>query len=115
MGIYRDSKRPRKMCINIKMPLEFKFIVKQSEEKMNILRNLCFEIYEDDDEYAATSVEVSVLADKVTEIEIEEIEKVIIENSVYQSFIKELYDMNIDEVEKGIYTRLVNVHLEEIF
>ena len=96
-GIVSDQ---RKMCINIKMPLEFKFIVKQSEEKMNILRNLCFEIYEDDDEYAATSVEVSVLADKVTEIEIEEIEKVIIENSVYQSFIKELYDMNIDEVEK---------------
>lgn len=90
----------RKMCINIKMPLDFKLIVNQNEEKMNILRDICFEIYEDDDEYAATSIEVSVLAEKVTEIEIEEIEKVIIENSVYQNFIKELYDMNIDEVEK---------------
>ena len=29
-GIVSDQ---RKMCINIKMPLEFKFIVKQSEEK----------------------------------------------------------------------------------
>ena len=88
----------RKMNINIKTPIEFKTLL---EKEIDLLRTLSFEIYEDDDEYMATDVVITVLAAKVTTIEIEEIEKEIVEGSVYQSFITEVSSLGLDEIEKS--------------
>ena len=48
----------RKMNINIKTPIEFKTLL---EKEIDLLRTLSFEIYEDDDEYMATDVVITVL------------------------------------------------------
>jgi hypothetical protein len=88
----------RKMNINIKTPIEFKTLL---EKEIDLLKTLSFEIYEDDDEYRATDVVITVLAAKVTTIEIEEIEKEIVEGSVYQSFITEISSLGLDEIEKS--------------
>jgi len=87
----------RKMTINIKAPLEFKNIL---EKEIDILKTLSYEIYEDDDEYRATDVVITVLAAKVTTVEIEEIERVIVEGTVYQSFITEVSTLALDAIEK---------------
>ena len=88
----------RKLHINIKTPLIYKSIL---ENELNFVQSLCFEIYEDDDDYMATSVGVSILALKVTTIEINQIEQEIIENSVFQSFVREVSQMNLDYIEKS--------------
>ena len=88
----------RKMNINIKTPIEFKALL---EKEIDLLRTLSFEIYEDDDEYRATDVVITVLAAKVSIVEIEEIEKEIVEGSVYQSFITEISSLGLDEIEKS--------------
>lgn len=88
----------RKMNINIKTPIEFKALL---EKEIDLLRTLSFEIYEDDDEYRATDVVITVLAAKVSIIEIEEIEKEIVEGSVYQSFITEISSLSLDYIEKS--------------
>lgn len=62
----------RKMYINIKTPREFKSML---EKKLDALEKLCFEIYEDDDQYSAVGVKISTLAYSIASIEIEEIEK----------------------------------------
>lgn len=62
---------------------------------------LIFEIYEDDDEYYANKVVVSVLASKVTKIEIDEIDREIVSDSIYQNFIKDISNMNLDKIEKS--------------
>jgi hypothetical protein len=88
----------RKMNINIKTPIEFKALL---EKEIDLLRTLSFEIYEDD-EYMATAVVITVLAAKVTTIEIEEIEKERVEGSVYQAFITEISSLGFDdEIEKS--------------
>lgn len=94
-GVVSDQ---RNLCINIKTPLTYKAIL---EKEIELVKDLCFEIYEDDDEYMATSVVVSILASKVTTFEIDEIEKEIVENSVYQGFIKEISLMELDQIEKS--------------
>ena len=94
-GVISDQ---RNLCINIKTPLIYKTIL---EKELDLIKNLCFEIYEDDDDYMATSIVVSILASKVTTIEIDEIEKEIVENTVYQSFIKEISQMELDQIEKS--------------
>lgn len=94
-GVISDQ---RNLCINIKTPLIYKTIL---EKELDLIKNICFEIYEDDDDYMATSVVVSILASKVTTIEIDEIEKEIVENTVYQSFIKEISQMELDQIEKS--------------
>jgi len=88
----------RKMNINIKTPIEFKSLL---EKEIDLLRTLSFEIYEDDDEYRATDVVITVLAAKVSIVEIEEIEKEIVEGSVYQSFITEISSLGLDHIEKS--------------
>ena len=88
----------RKMDINIKTPIEFKGLL---EKEIDFLKDLSFEIYEDDDEYRATDVIITVLAAKVTTVEIEEIEREIVEGSVYQSFITEISSLGLDEIEKS--------------
>jgi hypothetical protein len=88
----------RKMNINIKTPIEFKALL---ETEIDLLKTLSFEIYEDDDEYMATDVVITVLAAKVSTIEIEEIEKEIVEGSVYQSFITEISSLGLDKIEKS--------------
>ncbi len=94
-GVVSDQ---RKLYINIKTPLVYKAILEQNIE---LLKDLCFEIYEDDDEYRATNVTISILASKVSTIEIDEIEKEIVENSVYQGFITEVSGMGLDHIEKS--------------
>jgi len=87
----------RKMYINIKTPIEFK---KALEINLKKIEKICFEIYEDDDEYAAVGVYVSTLAYNITSVEIDEIEKEIVKDSIYQNFIVEISSMNIDRIEK---------------
>lgn len=87
----------RKMFINIKTPIEFKKVL---ENNLNKIEKICFEIYEDDDEYAAVGVYVSTLAYSITSVEIDEIEKEIVKDSIYQNFIVEISNMNIDKIEK---------------
>lgn len=87
----------RKMYINIKAPREFKSIL---ENKLDALEKLCFEIYEDDDEYSAVGVKISTLAYSIASIEIDEIEKEIVEDSIYQNFIMEVSNMSIDKIER---------------
>ena len=94
-GVVSDQ---RNLHINIKTPLTYKSVL---ENELELIKNLCFEIYEDDDDYMATSVGVSILASKVTTVEINEIEKEIVENSVYQAFINEITQMNLDSIEKS--------------
>lgn len=94
-GVVSDQ---RKLYINIKTPLIYKEIL---ENEIELLQSLCFEIYEDDDEYMATNVNISILAAKVTTVEIDEIEKEMIEDSVYQSFIKDVSLMTLDNVERS--------------
>lgn len=94
-GVVSDQ---RNLCINIKTPLVYKAIL---EKDIDLIKTLCFEIYEDDDEYMATNVVTSILASKVTTIEIDEIEKEIVENTVYQGFIKEVTLMELDHIEKS--------------
>lgn len=88
----------RKLCINIKTPLIYKTVL---EKEIDLIKSLCFEIYENDDDYKATSVSVSILSSKVTTIEIDKIEKEIVENTVYQSFIKEISQLELDRIEKS--------------
>lgn len=88
----------KKMSINIKTPIEFKAFL---EKEIDLLKTLSFEIYEDDDEYMATDVIITVLAAKVTMIEVEEIEKEIVEGTVYQSFMTEVNNMKLDSTEKS--------------
>lgn len=87
----------RKMTINIKTPYEFKKIL---ENQLNKIKEVCFEIYEDDDEYRAEDVRVTTLASKVSSIEIDEIEREIVEESIYNNFIMEISTMNIDAIER---------------
>lgn len=87
----------RKMKINIKTPIEFKNLL---EKEISLLKELSLEIYENDDEYKATDVVITVLAANVTTIEIEEIEKEIVEGTVYQSFITEVFSLTLDVIEK---------------
>ncbi len=87
----------RTLTINIKTPIEFKKIL---ENQINKIKKICFEIYEDDDEYRAQEVTVSILAQRVTSIEIDEIEKEIVEESIYNNFIMEISTMNMDAIEK---------------
>lgn len=87
----------RKMTINIKSPIDYQFFLK---EKLSILKKIIFEIYENDDDYMATEVKISVLASKVSSFEVEEIEKEIIEGSVYSDFIREITNMKLDKIEK---------------
>lgn len=51
------------MFINIKTPIEFKKIL---EDNLKKLEKICFEIYEDDEEYAAVGVYISTLAYNIT-------------------------------------------------
>lgn len=88
----------RKLHINIKTPLSYKSIL---EKELKFVESLCFEIYEDDDDYMPTSVGISILASKVTTVEINQIEQEIIENSVYQAFVSEVSQMNLDHIEKS--------------
>lgn len=94
-GVVSDQ---RNLCINIKTPIAYKAVL---EKEIDLLQTLCFEIYEDDDDYMATSVNISILAAKVTTVEIDEIEKEIVENSVYQSFVKDISSMTLDSIEKS--------------
>lgn len=94
-GVVSDQ---RNLCINIKTPLVYKNII---ENEIDLIKNLCFEIYEDDDDYMATNIKTSILASKVTTIEINEIEREIVENSVYQNFIRDISSMNLDNIEKS--------------
>lgn len=94
-GVVSDQ---RNLCINIKTPIAYKAVL---EKEIDLLQTLCFEIYEDDDDYMATSVNISILAAKVTTIEIDEIEKEIVEGSVYQSFIAEISSLGLDGIEKS--------------
>lgn len=87
----------RTLTINIKTPIEFKKIL---ENQINKIKKICFEIYEDDDEYRAQEITVSILAQRVTSIEIDEIEKEIVEESIYNNFIMEISTMNMDAIEK---------------
>ena len=87
----------RTMTINIKTPIEFKKLLESNLDK---IRAICFEIYEDDEEYRAESVSVSILANKVTSVELDEIEKEIVEESIYNNFIMEISTINIDTIEK---------------
>lgn len=87
----------RTMTINIKTPIEFKKLLESNLDK---IRAICFEIYEDDEEYRAESVSVSILANKVTSVELDEIEKEIVEESIYNNFIMEISTINIDIIEK---------------
>ncbi|MGI6647505.1 MAG: hypothetical protein ACOX5W_00170 [Bacillota bacterium] len=87
----------RKMFINIKTPIEFKKILEGNLKK---LEKICFEIYEDDDEYAAVGVYISTLAYNITSVEIDEIENEIVEDSIYQNFILEISSMDIDQIER---------------
>lgn len=87
----------RTMTIDIKTPIEFKKILESNIDK---IKSICFEIYEDDAEYRAESVSISILANKVTSIEIDEIEKEIVEESIYNNFIREISTINIDAIEK---------------
>lgn len=88
----------RNLCINIKAPLIYKSIL---ENEIETIKTLCFEIYEADDEYMATSVRFSILASKVTTIEINEIEQEIVENSTYQHFVRDISSMNLNNIEKS--------------
>lgn len=94
-GVVSDQ---RNLHINIKTPLTYKSIL---ENELDLIKTLCFEIYEDDDDYMATSVGISILASRVTTVEINEIEQEIIENSVYQAFVNEVSQMNLDPIEKS--------------
>lgn len=87
----------RKMFINIKTPIEFKEDLENSLEK---LERICFEIYEDDEEYAVVGVYISALACNITNVEIDEIENEIVQDSIYQNFIMEISSMDIDQIEK---------------
>lgn len=87
----------RKMYINIKTPREFKSILEKQKDK---IEKLCFEIYEDDDEYSAVGITISILAYTITSLEIDEIEKEIVQDSIYQNFIMEISNINIDIIEK---------------
>ncbi|WP_252244014.1 hypothetical protein [Clostridium sp. ZBS14] len=87
----------RTLTINIKTSIEFKKIL---ENQINKIKKICFEIYEADDEYRAQEVTVSILAKRVTSIEVDEIEKEIVEESIYNNFIMEISNMNIDRIEK---------------
>lgn len=87
----------RQMTINIKTPIPFKSIL---EEKIKLIEPLIFEIYEDDYDYYANEVTVSVLASKVTKIKIDEMDREIISDSIYQNFIKDISSMNLDNIEK---------------
>ncbi|MGO5092632.1 hypothetical protein [Clostridium sp. LCP25S3_F10] len=93
-GIVQNQKR---MTINIKTPYEFKKIL---ENQISKIKEVCFEIYEDDDEYRADDVRITTLASKVTSIEIDEIEREIVEESIYNNFIMEVSKSNIDIIEK---------------
>lgn len=94
-GVVSDQ---RKLIINLKTPLIYKKLI---EENRDLIQSMCFEIYEDDDDYMATEVKVSILASKVTTFEINEIENYIQENTVYQAFINEITHMNLDSIEKS--------------
>jgi hypothetical protein len=94
-GVVSDQ---RKLHINIKTPLIYKSIL---EKELDFVRGLCFEIYEDDDDYMATSVGVSIMAARVTTVEINQIDQEIIENSVYQAFVREVSQMNLDPIEES--------------
>jgi len=87
----------RKLYINIKTPIEFK---KMLEFEIDKIEKICFEIYEDDDEYRAVGVKVSILANNVTSMEINEIEREIEQESIYHNFIMEIANVNIDKIEK---------------
>ncbi|MBY6951048.1 hypothetical protein [Clostridium botulinum] len=93
-GIVSDQRR---MTINIKTPYEFKKIL---ETQISKIKEVCFEIYEDDDKYRADDVRITTLAGKVTSIEINEIEREIVQESIYNNFIMEVSKSNIDIIEK---------------
>jgi small-conductance mechanosensitive channel len=83
--------------IIIKTPITYKTILEKNKE---ILEEICFEVYENDEDYMATSVNIKVLASHVTTVEIQNLEKEIVENSTYQSFIKEILELKLDDIEK---------------
>ncbi|WP_143316907.1 hypothetical protein [Clostridium sp. HBUAS56017] len=93
MGIVSNQ---RIITINAKTPIEFKKILESNLDK---IKSICFEIYEDDEEYRAELVSVSTLENKVTSVELDEIEKVIVEESIYNNFIREISSISIDTIE----------------
>lgn len=88
----------RHLTINIKTPIDFMEIL---ESNKVVLRDMCYEIYEDDDEYRADELKISILASCVTTREIEEIEKEIVKDSIYQTFLVEILKLNLEQVEKN--------------
>lgn len=92
-GIVSDQ---RHLTINIKTSLDFIEIL---EDKKDVLEKMCFEIYEDD-EYRADELKISILASNVTTIEIEEIEKEIVQDSIYQTFMAEVLRLKLDIIEQ---------------
>ena len=92
-GIVSDQ---RHLTINIKTSLDFIEIL---EDKKDVLEKMCFEIYEDN-EYRADELKISILASNVTTIEIEEIEKEIVQDSIYQTFMAEVLRLKLDIIEQ---------------
>lgn len=89
----------RKMYVEIKTPIQFK---SQLEHKYlrEQLSKMCSEIYEDDENYAFWGIKIGVLAAKLTNVEFEQQTTIVIEDSIYQSFVNELNQLNIDALEK---------------
>lgn len=94
-GVVSDQ---RKLYIEIKTPIEFKTNL---ERKQEILTKFCGDIYEDNDEYAFWGVQIGILPVKLTTTNTVDNSKLVVEDSIYQSFINELISLDIDEIEKA--------------
>lgn len=88
----------RKMYVEIKTPIAFKKVLESNIDKLS---KYCGDIYEDNDDYAFFGVKIGVLAAKLTEVKVEEQEKIVVKDSIYQSFLNELTSFRIDAIEKS--------------
>lgn len=87
----------RELWINIKTPVKFKDILISNEKK---LRQFCFDLFESDDDYGLTEIIITSLASRITEKELSNIEKEIVKDYFYESFLKEIIDLKLDKIER---------------
>jgi hypothetical protein len=88
----------RKLFLMIRVPLGFR---KKVESQKGLIFKFVKDIYQDDDDYALTKVELGVKAIQLENIEVEEKPIIVEKSSIYSSLLKRLIvDENLSKLHK---------------